>query len=46
MYREAIVVVITLFCWYRRRSINFPRHLLHLSLSSLFADLEALAVSV
>ena len=39
-------MVITLFSWYRRRSVNFPRHFLRLSLSSVFANLEALALSL
>ena len=39
-------MVTTLFCWYRRRSVNFPRHFLRLSLSSVFANLEALTVSI
>lgn len=39
-------MVIPLFCWYRRRNVNFPRHFLRLSLSSIFANLEALTVSI
>ena len=46
MYRRALVVVITLSCWYRRRSVNFPRHLLHLSPSSVFTNLETLTICI
>ena len=39
-------MVITLFCWYRLRSVDFPRLLLHLSLSSVFINLEAMILSL